>query len=295
MAFKEGKLQLAKALCDWCLAASSLEEKLLQTVVGFFAWISRPLPILRPFLAEAQCLLKKLSRERRTIRPSARLRQGVSVAKDILLGLLPDHRFVLHKGHEANAVPDAVIRSDASGDLGKGAGATLILPQSGNRVLVAAFSRLWSQEEHQAAMREESSSSTQLELLAVLKCLEFFRLKFPTKIGSILIEVELDSKAAVHIIQAGYSRVHAVNEVVKQIFLFLARHNLDLRVRHVLRDENSTADALSKQDFQVGHRLLSVTLILTELLLALLQRSLSLSQRSSRSSSEFPNGSVVVA
>jgi hypothetical protein len=230
---------------------SSFEEKLLQTVVGFFAWISQPLPILRPFLAEAQCLLKKLSCERRAVRPSARLTQGVGVARKILLGLSSDHRFMLHKGHQASAVPDAVIRSDASGDFGKGAGATLVLVQAEGNILVSVFSRLWSRQEHRAAMSEEKSSSTQLEMLAVLRCLEFFKLKFPERFGSILIEVELDSEDAVRIVQAGYSRVPAINEVVKQLFLFLAEHNVHLRVRHVLRDENTTADALSKQNFQV--------------------------------------------
>jgi ribonuclease HI len=248
MAFKKGKLLLACALCSWLQETSALEEKILHAVVGFFSWVSRPLPILRPFLAEAQFLLKKLSPQRRSVRPTARLKQGVNVAHEVLRGLSPGHRFALHRGHEASATPNAFLRSDASGVLGKGAGATLVAEE---RSLVLAYSHIWTREEHSTAMRLEGVSSTHLEILALLHALESFKARVGDKFGAMLVEVELDSDAAVNTIRAGYSRVPSTNEVVKQLLVFLAEHNIDIRIRHVLRDENSTADALSKQDFQV--------------------------------------------
>jgi hypothetical protein len=70
----------------------------------------------------------------------------------------------------------------------------------------------------------------------------------------LLIAVEMDSLVSTQNLAAGYSRVPQTNTIIQELFLFLARRNIVVRARQVDREENSSSDALSKQDLQVCAR-----------------------------------------
>jgi hypothetical protein len=248
IAFKPCKYHLAMALAVWLQSAKALKHDQLLTVAGFFSWISRPLPILRPFTSETYSLVARAESSNHAVTPSKRLRQGAYIVEQILLALPPDHSFRLHRGHESSTEPEAFLRSDASGEADKGAGALAIL---GAGKVALLFSHRWTPAEYASALREKRSSSTQLELLALLLALREFSSQRPALFRDALVDAELDSKAACECFVAGYSRVPAVNAVLKELYIFMAEINVMVRPRHVLREENSSTDALSKQALQV--------------------------------------------
>jgi hypothetical protein len=247
MAFKRGKFHLAVAISTWLQTVEKLTVDELRTVAGFFSWISRPLPVLRPFASEAYSLQTRAEKARRSLVPSHRLRQGASILKRLLESLPSDHSFLLHRGHESSSSPDVFVRSDASGDFDKGAGALALL-RGGESALL--FSHRWTSTEHQQALRVSGPSSTQLEILALLLALQDFHARDPN-FANLLVDVELDSKPACAVLCAGYSKVAAINSIVQRLFLFLAKTGIVVRPRQVLRDKNSSADALSKQQLDV--------------------------------------------
>jgi hypothetical protein len=262
MAFKPGKYHLAIAISTWLQTVERLALDELRTVAGFFSWISRPLPVLRPFTSEAFSLLTRSEKAGRGLSPSRRLRQGARILKSLLESLPADHSFPLHRGHQSSASPDAVVRSDASGDFDKGAGALALL-RGGEAALL--FAHRWTELEHRQAVRASNPSSTQLEVLALLLALQDFHAR-ESSFANLLVDVELDSRAACDVLAAGYSKVEAINSIVQQLFLFLAKTGIVVRPRHVLRDENASADALSKQQLDV--RALCALCIVLRLFLA---------------------------
>jgi hypothetical protein len=229
----------------------AVNTKTLQTVVGFFQWLSRPLLILRPFLAAARSLLVIAEDTKKPVRPSRRLSLGFATAKEILENLPPDFAFALHRGHTEAAVPHAVLSADASGLRDNGAGAVLI--HGGGR-RVSLFSHRWLPAEFAAAMRTQTVSSTYLELLALLLALRFYSFTLGPKFQSLLIDVEMDSADAVSILHAGYARDNSSNDTVRKLFVLLGARNLAIRPRQILRDGNQVADALSKQSLEVRKR-----------------------------------------
>jgi ribonuclease HI len=104
------------------------------------------------------------------------------------------------------------------------------------------FSQKWTAEEIQKATRNKTTSSTYLEMLAAFKGLTRYIER------NLLILLETDNDNIVEILRKGWSRDPETNKLVAQTLILLAKHNCMLRVRHVDREENDSADALSKND-----------------------------------------------
>jgi hypothetical protein len=99
--------------------------------------------------------------------PTAEFKRALNIMKRIMLLFPEGHRFVLHRGYLPTAAPDLVLRTDASGVWGNGAGGLNITTRE-------MFCVQWTQEEFDLAIRLVGASSTHLEALAAFKALELY-------------------------------------------------------------------------------------------------------------------------
>jgi ribonuclease HI len=106
------------------------------------------------------------------------------------------------------------------------------------------FSQKWTAEEIQKATRNKTTSSTYLGMLAAFKGLTRYIER------NLLILLETDNDNIVEILRKGWSRDPETNKLVAQTLILLAKHSCVLRVRHVVREENDSADALSENDIK---------------------------------------------
>jgi len=130
--------------------------------------------------------------------------------------------------------PDAIIYSDASGEVGYGA----------LEVKTRKFMKgVWTDKEMSSAQRLHSTSSTHLEILAMVKAIRTFARPYQS------IRIFADSAAAVFILQKRYDRNSDISQgIIIAIDRFCRDHGISLFFTHVLRshDHIQIVDALSK-------------------------------------------------
>jgi hypothetical protein len=226
---------LALALLDWIPRQNQLSLTQIQQVKGFFRWVTAGFPALRAYLEPIQVMENIATASRRHQRLSPEVLSSVDLIRTFLEKIPPGHKQLLHPGLLPSARPQATIRTDASGKEGKGWGCLDFFYKK-------LYHGLFTPQEFRESLRTETSSSTFLELLGVLKSLQ----RALPGLANKLILLEIDADNAVLILGKGWSRDPATNNVVTRIVSLLAMHNCVLRSRQIPRGYTMAADDLSK-------------------------------------------------
>jgi hypothetical protein len=233
-AFKPGKRALAVVLLEHLRSLDRLSLKCIQSAKGFLLWLSQLFKMLRPHLTSLQDLENQAVRTGWPQKPGQGFRNAVTHALHLFGSFPPDHKFFVHPGMLPEAIPDVLLRTDASGLESHGLGAINVTDRQ-------YLCRSWTEGELVNARLTKTGavSSTYLEAVALLSGV----LKF-AKPDS-LIEVETDSDNLRLLVESGWARSKPANDALLRIFEHLGALNSILRARQIPRECNKSSDFLS--------------------------------------------------
>jgi len=231
------KLAAAKWIAsDWC-SRKEADADALESLVGMLSWLSVVYPTLKSYLQDPRKLQHAAELEAKFASASTIALTPIAieafntifcilsnadgpVGSPISPSLLPGHP------------PVATWRADGGTKLGCGA------VNLGRREY---FSRPWTRAERARAVRKLHSSSTFCESLALLSCV----LRWATP-GLVVLETDSNDLASAW--QKGWSSDPQTNLVLREARVLAAEAGMFLQLRHIERESNYTADALSTLD-----------------------------------------------
>ena len=105
---------------------------------------------------------------------------------------------------------------------------------------------VWGSRVYAVDIPFEGLAITQCEMYNIVVAAKLWRLEWENKV----VNIKCDNESAVVVCSTGKTRNELLNTCLFNLWLITAKYNIELRVSHIKRVDNTVADALSRGNFR---------------------------------------------